>query len=95
MRIDKLEQRLKAHVIGQDEAINQVGQAIRRSQTGARNPNRPLASFLFDGASGVGKTKLAQAVAIEFYGYQGVSSSCRHGRVHGGKTISLPFHRSN
>ncbi|CAL1384151.1 unnamed protein product [Linum trigynum] len=68
MRVDNLEQRLKGRVVGQDAAVSHVSQAIRRSQTGARNTTRPLASFLFHGPSGVGKKKLAEAIAIEFYG---------------------------
>ncbi|CAI0551968.1 unnamed protein product [Linum tenue] len=62
-----LEQRLKNHVFGQDEAVRAVTKAVRRSRTGVRNPTRPLASFLFAGPPAVGKTTLANALAIEFY----------------------------
>ncbi|CAL1406451.1 unnamed protein product [Linum trigynum] len=68
MELPDLEQRLMIHIIGQDEAVKAVSRVARRSRTGVRNPSRPLASFLFAGPSSVGKAKLANALAIEFYG---------------------------
>src|SRR5690606_2666082 len=56
---DKLHQR----VVGQDEAISAVANAIRRSRSGLSDPNRPLGSFLFLGPTGVGKTELCKALA--------------------------------
>lgn len=58
-----LEDELRQRVIGQDEAISAVSEAIRRSRAGLQNPNRPIGSFLFLGTTGVGKTELAKAVA--------------------------------
>ncbi|MEK7546175.1 MAG: ATP-dependent Clp protease ATP-binding subunit [Patescibacteria group bacterium] len=58
-----LEKKLSARVVGQDEAVKTVAEAIRRARLGLANPNRPLASFLFMGPSGVGKTELAKAIA--------------------------------
>jgi len=58
-----MEQRLHHRVIGQDEAINAVANAIRRARAGLQDPNRPLGSFLFLGPTGVGKTELARALA--------------------------------
>jgi ATP-dependent Clp protease ATP-binding subunit ClpC len=58
-----LEDKLKARVVGQDEAVKTVAESIRRARLGLANPNRPLASFLFMGPSGVGKTELAKAIA--------------------------------
>src|SRR5438876_4605279 len=58
-----MEERLHLRVIGQDEAINAVANAIRRARAGLQDPNRPLGSFLFLGPTGVGKTELARALA--------------------------------
>ncbi len=58
-----MEERLHRRVIGQDEAINAVSNAIRRARAGLQDPNRPLGSFLFLGPTGVGKTELARALA--------------------------------
>ena len=58
-----IEERLHARVVGQDEAITAVADAIRRSRAGLSDPNRPLGSFLFLGPTGVGKTELSKALA--------------------------------
>ena len=58
-----MEERLHHRVIGQDEAINAVSNAIRRARAGLQDPNRPLGSFMFLGPTGVGKTELARALA--------------------------------
>jgi ATP-dependent Clp protease ATP-binding subunit ClpB len=58
-----MEERLHQRVIGQDEAIRAVSNAIRRARAGLQDPNRPLGSFLFLGPTGVGKTELARALA--------------------------------
>jgi ATP-dependent Clp protease ATP-binding subunit ClpB len=58
-----MEERLHKRVIGQDESINAVANAIRRARAGLQDPNRPLGSFLFLGPTGVGKTELARALA--------------------------------
>lgn len=63
-----LADRLKTHVIAQDTAVEHVASAMRRAKLGFAAPNRPLASFLFAGPSGVGKTALAKALAIEMFG---------------------------
>ncbi|WP_312682491.1 ATP-dependent Clp protease ATP-binding subunit [Lactococcus taiwanensis] len=59
---------LKAHVIGQDEAVDKIAKAIRRSRVGLGKPNRPIGSFLFVGPTGVGKTELAKQLAMELFG---------------------------
>ena len=59
----KLEQQLHKRVVGQDEAIVAVSDAVRRSRAGLQNPNKPIGSFLFLGTTGVGKTELAKALA--------------------------------
>ena len=58
-----LEEELHCRVIGQDEAINAVSDAVRRSRAGLQDPKRPIASFIFLGTTGVGKTELAKALA--------------------------------
>jgi len=58
-----MEDRLHEHIIGQDEAIHAMSDAIRRARSGLKDPRRPIGSFIFIGPSGVGKTELAKALA--------------------------------
>ncbi|MBF8282868.1 MAG: ATP-dependent Clp protease ATP-binding subunit [Anaerolineales bacterium] len=58
-----MEDRLHDRIIGQDEAVHAIADAIRRSRAGLKNPKRPIGSFIFLGSSGVGKTELAKALA--------------------------------
>src|SRR5436309_11898143 len=58
-----MEERLHRRVVGQDEAVEAVANALRRARTGLQDPNRPIGSFVFLGPSGVGKTELARALA--------------------------------
>jgi ATP-dependent Clp protease ATP-binding subunit ClpB len=58
-----MEQRLRARVVGQEEAVVAVSNAIRRSRAGLQDPNRPIGSFMFLGPTGVGKTELTKAIA--------------------------------
>ncbi len=62
-KLVRLEQTLHERVVGQDEAVSAVANAIRRSRAGLSDPNRPIGSFLFLGPTGVGKTELARALA--------------------------------
>ncbi|WP_100934817.1 ATP-dependent Clp protease ATP-binding subunit [Candidatus Chlamydia corallus] len=64
----KLEDTLRRKVIGQNDAVTSICRAIRRSRTGIKDPNRPTGSFLFLGPTGVGKSLLAQQIAIEMFG---------------------------
>jgi len=59
----KMEQRLKERVVGQDEALSKISNAIRRARAGIQDPNRPIGSFIFMGPTGVGKTETAKALA--------------------------------
>src|SRR5499427_967938 len=59
----QMETRLHARVIGQDEAVQAVANAVRRARAGLSDPNRPIGSFLFLGPTGVGKTELARSLA--------------------------------
>ena len=62
-KLIKMEDRLHDRVIGQDEAVSAVANAVRRSRSGLADPNRPVGSFIFLGPTGVGKTELARALA--------------------------------
>jgi len=63
-----MEETLHQRLIGQDEAVKAVSKAIRRARVGLKNPNRPIASFIFSGPTGVGKTELTKALASYFFG---------------------------
>ncbi len=63
-----MEETLHQRLIGQDEAVKAVSKAIRRARVGLKNPNRPIASFIFSGPTGVGKTELTKALAQYFFG---------------------------
>nr|QCI04715.1 Clp protease ATP binding subunit [Bornetia secundiflora] len=65
-----MEKTLHGRIIGQDEAVVAVSRAIRRARVGLKNPNRPIASFIFSGPTGVGKTELTKALASYFFGAQ-------------------------
>lgn len=67
-QLQTLAERLNAKVIGQTEATSRVAKAIRRSRAGLRNQTRPIASFLFLGPTGVGKTELTRTLAEEMFG---------------------------
>ena len=67
-QLKNLDTDLKAHVIGQDEAIEKVSKAIRRNRVGFSRKNRPIGPFLFVGPTGVGKTELARQLANEMFG---------------------------
>ncbi|MCP4522803.1 MAG: ATP-dependent Clp protease ATP-binding subunit [Candidatus Gracilibacteria bacterium] len=66
-RLKNLPKDIKKHIIGQDNAVDNIVKSIMRSKTGIGNPNRPLGSFLFLGPTGVGKTELVKVLSQEFY----------------------------
>ncbi|MGF1479934.1 MAG: ATP-dependent Clp protease ATP-binding subunit [Cyanophyceae cyanobacterium] len=63
-----MEDTLHQRLIGQEDAVKAVSRAIRRARVGLKNPNRPIASFIFSGPTGVGKTELTKALAAYFFG---------------------------
>ena len=62
-KLIRMEERIRERVIGQDEALRVVANAVRRARSGLQDPNRPIGSFIFMGPTGVGKTELAKALA--------------------------------
>jgi ATP-dependent Clp protease ATP-binding subunit ClpA len=67
-RLIHLADRLHERVVGQDEAVNLVAEAVLRSRAGLDHPGQPIGSFLFLGLTGVGKTELAKALAEQLFG---------------------------
>jgi ATP-dependent Clp protease ATP-binding subunit ClpC len=67
-RLLNMEAELHKYIVGQEEAVKAVSHAIRRARVGTKDPNKPIASFLFTGPTGVGKTELAKALAVEYFG---------------------------
>jgi len=67
-KLVKMEELLHERVIGQEVAVGAISRAIRRARVGLKNPNRPIASFIFSGPTGVGKTELTKALAAYFFG---------------------------
>ena len=67
-RLLHLEEQLHRRIVGQDEAVEAVADAVRRSRAGLKHPRRPIGSFLFLGPTGVGKTEVARALAEALYG---------------------------
>jgi ATP-dependent Clp protease ATP-binding subunit ClpC len=67
-RLLRMEQRLHERVVGQEEAVQAVAEAVRRARAGLGDPNRPIGSFLFLGPTGVGKTELARTLAEVLFG---------------------------
>ncbi len=68
VKLLNMEDTLHQRLIGQDEAVKAVSKAIRRARVGLKNPNRPIASFIFSGPTGVGKTELTKSLASYFFG---------------------------
>ena len=67
-KLVNMEELLHSRVIGQEVAVAAIARAIRRARVGLKNPNRPIASFIFSGPTGVGKTELTKALAAYFFG---------------------------
>ena len=67
-RLIHMEEELRGHIIGQDEAIDAISKAVRRARAGLKDPRRPIGSFIFLGPTGVGKTELTKALARFMFG---------------------------
>ena len=78
-----MEERLHQRVVGQDEAVAAVANALRRARTGLQDPDRPIGSFVFLGPTGVGKTELARALAEFMFDDEKRDGPHRHERVPG------------
>ena len=78
-----LEEHLHKRVIGQDEAVTAVADAVIRARAGIKDPNRPIGSFIFLGPTGVGKTELGRALAEFLFDDEAAVVAHRHVRVHG------------
>lgn len=76
-RLIKMEETLHQRVIGQEEAVVAISRAIRRARVGLKNPNRPIASFIFSGPTGVGKSELAKTLASYYFGSEEAMVSAR------------------
>jgi len=68
LKLKGMSAKLKSIVIGQDDAVDKIVQSVKRSRIGIKDPNKPVGSFMFLGATGVGKTYLAKQLAVELFG---------------------------
>src|ERR671929_174760 len=87
-RLLRMEEELHKRIIGQEEAIKSVSQAIRRTRAGLKDPRRPGGSFIFAGPSGVGKTELAKALASFLFGEDDALIQIDMGEFHDRFTVS-------
>lgn len=67
-RLLEMEEKLHTRIIGQEDAVVAISRAVRRARVGLKNPNRPIASFIFSGPTGVGKSELCKALAAYYFG---------------------------
>ena len=81
VKLLNMEETLHQRLIGQDEAVKAVSRAIRRARVGLKNPNRPIASFIFSGPTGVGKTELTKSLASYFFGSEEAMIRLKIGRA--------------
>jgi ATP-dependent Clp protease ATP-binding subunit ClpC len=90
-RLLKMEEELHKRIIGQDQAVKAVSQAIRRTRAGLKDPKRPSGSFIFAGPSGVGKTELTKALAEFLFGDEDALIQVDMGEFHDRYTASRLF----
>ena len=92
-KLIRMEDALHRRVVGQDEAVGAIANAVRRSRAGLSDPRRPNGSFLFLGPTGVGKTELSRALAEFLLRHRGRDGANRHVRVHGEALGGAPHRR--
>src|SRR5690606_34660849 len=90
-RLLRMEQELHKRIIGQEDAVKAVSQAIRRTRAGLKDPKRPSGSFIFAGPSGVGKTELSKALAEFLFGDEDALIQIDMGEFHDRYTASRLF----
>lgn len=72
-----LDEKLRKRIVGQEEAVDAISRAVKRSRVGLKDPNRPIAALLFCGPTGVGKTELTKALAACYFGSVSLQSLFR------------------
>jgi len=90
-RLLKMEDRLHERIVGQEEAVHAIADAIRRSRSGLKDPRRPIGSFIFIGPSGVGKTELARSLAEFMFGDEEALVRLDMSEYHEQHTVSRLF----
>ncbi len=88
-----MEDELRKHIIGQDEAIEAISKAVRRARAGLKDPRRPIGSFIFLGPTGVGKTELTKALARFLFRQRRRPDPAGYVRVHGAAHRQPPGRR--
>ncbi|HNT29679.1 MAG TPA: ATP-dependent Clp protease ATP-binding subunit, partial [bacterium] len=83
----RLEEIMRERVIGQEEAVSAVAEAVRRARVGLKDSNRPVATFLFVGPTGVGKTELAKTLAEAYFGHEKIMVRLDMSEFHGPESI--------
>ena len=91
MKLLRMEERLHERIIGQEEAVTAISDAIRRARSGLKDPRRPIGSFIFIGPSGVGKTELAKALAEFLFGDEDALVRLDMSEYHEQHTVSRLF----
>jgi len=91
MKLLRMEERMHERIIGQEEAIKAISDAIRRARSGLKDPRRPIGSFIFIGPSGVGKTELAKALAEFLFGDEDALVRLDMSEYHEQHTVSRLF----
>jgi ATP-dependent Clp protease ATP-binding subunit ClpC len=87
-----LDNKLRERVIGQEEAVSSISRSVKRSRVGLKDPSRPIATLLFCGPTGVGKTELAKSLAACYFGSVSIHISCILALITQGHSLLLFVH---